>query len=135
MIKKLFSKLLVVSALLIAVGAPVSVSAQNLFEDTKQDACKGAQLDDTTANSAECTADAQDAVDGTLGSIINLLSIIVGVAAVIIIIVNGFRFVVSAGDANSVGSAKNGIIYAIVGLILVALAQIIVRFVLNKTAG
>jgi hypothetical protein len=63
---------------------------------------------------------------------INILSLVVGVAAVIMIIIGGFKYVTSAGDSNSIASAKNTVIYAIVGLIIASLAQVIVRFVLNR---
>ncbi len=64
--------------------------------------------------------------------IINLLSVIVGVVAVIMIIVGGLRYITSGGSDTSVTSAKNTILYAIIGLIIVALAQILVRFVLRQ---
>lgn len=64
---------------------------------------------------------------------VNLFSFIVGAIAVIMIIYGGFRYITSGGDSGSVGTAKNTLIYAIVGLIIVALAQIIVRFVLSTT--
>jgi TRAP-type C4-dicarboxylate transport system permease small subunit len=67
--------------------------------------------------------------------IINILSVIVGVVAVIMIIIGGFRYITSGGSSDKVTGAKNTILYAIIGLIIVALAQVIVRFVLNKTAG
>jgi hypothetical protein len=51
------------------------------------------------------------------------------------IVVGGFRYVTSAGDSTKVGSAKNTILYALIGLIIVALAQIVVRFVLSKATG
>jgi len=50
------------------------------------------------------------------------------------LIFGGFRYVTSGGKQESVTSAKNTIIYAIIGLVIVALAQIIVQFVLNKTS-
>ncbi len=52
------------------------------------------------------------------------------------IIVGGLKYITSGGDSGNITSAKNTILYAIVGLIVVALAQIIVRFVLQRaTAG
>ena len=57
------------------------------------------------------------------------------IAAVIMIIWGGFRYVTSGGDSNKVSSAKNTIIYAVIGLIIVALAQFIVKFVLDKTVA
>lgn len=68
-------------------------------------------------------------------TIVNYLSIIVGVVAVIMIIVGGFRYITSGGDSGNVSTAKNTLIYAIVGLIIVALAQFIVRFVLGATSN
>ena len=48
------------------------------------------------------------------------------------IIVGGFRYITSGGNDTSVTSAKNTILYAIIGLVVVALAQLIVRFTLSK---
>lgn len=64
--------------------------------------------------------------------VINLLSVIVGVVAVIMIIIGGLRYITSGGSDTSVTSAKNTILYAVIGLVIVALAQIIVRFVLGQ---
>jgi hypothetical protein len=49
------------------------------------------------------------------------------------IIYAGFRYVSSGGNDDAVKGAKNTILYAIIGLVIVALAQIIVHFVLAKT--
>jgi hypothetical protein len=46
------------------------------------------------------------------------------------ILVGGLKYTTSGGDASSVSSAKNTIIYALVGLIVAAFAQFLVRFVL-----
>lgn len=70
---------------------------------------------------------------GTLAAnIVKIFSIIVGAISVIMIIYGGFRYITSGGDSGRVGNAKNTLIYAIVGLIVVALAQLIVHFVLNQ---
>jgi predicted permease len=68
-------------------------------------------------------------------TVVNYLSIIVGIIAVIMIIVGGFRYITSGGESSNVSGAKNTLIYAIVGLIIVALAQFIVRFVLSGAGG
>jgi len=71
-------------------------------------------------------------INGVIGALINLLSFIVGLLAVIMIIVSGFKYVTAGGDSSKITSAKNTLIYAIVGVAIAALAQIIVKFVLNK---
>ena len=49
------------------------------------------------------------------------------------IIIGGVKYVTSGGSSEKTTSAKDTILFAIVGLIVVALAQIIVKFVLHKT--
>ncbi len=85
--------------------------------------------------SGNCTnvAKGGSGVQELITKIINTLSVLVGAICVIMIIVGGFRYVASAGESNSVSGAKNTILYAIVGLIIVAFAQIIVQFVLQRT--
>lgn len=60
---------------------------------------------------------------------LNILSAVAGVAAVAMFIVAGVRFAGSAGSESAVKGAKTSIIYAIVGLVLVAVAQTVVHFV------
>jgi len=57
---------------------------------------------------------------------------VVGIVSVIMIIYGGFKYISSGGDSGNVQSAKNTIIYAVIGLVVVAMAQFIVQFVLNK---
>lgn len=54
---------------------------------------------------------------------------IAGVIAVIVIIVAGFMYVTSGGDAAKVVKAKNAILYAVVGLIVIILAFVITGFI------
>lgn len=71
-------------------------------------------------------------VTGVIKKIINLFSLIVGAVSVIMIIYGGFKYITSGGNDGNVSGAKNTILYAVIGLIIVALAQVIVRFVLTK---
>lgn len=74
-------------------------------------------------------------LEGLIRTIINVFSAIVGAISVIMIIIGGFRYITSGGSSEGVGGAKNTILYAIVGLIIVAFAQVIVQFVLQRTTG
>lgn len=93
----------------------------------------GTFSDDTTIDSCRETADA--GFGFIAKRIINIFSIVVGVVAVIMIIVGGFRYIISGGDSSSVQGAKNTILYAIVGLVIVVFAQVIIRFVLTNVAS
>ena len=60
------------------------------------------------------------------------MSIIIGIAAVIMVIVGGLSLITANGDAQAIARARSSIIYALVGIVIAALAQILVAFVLNK---
>lgn len=132
---KLFThiKTVMVSTLLLTmVVGPVLALPSQAYADvnkSKQYACQGITL----AGGGNCQNSGDEArVTSLFGTIVNILSVIVGVAAVIMIILAGFKYVTSGGDANSIASAKNTLIYAIVGLIIVSLAQFMVHFILSK---
>ena len=110
-------------------AAPAATSS--LFSSSKDAACGGAQANDNPVN---CDASTAGTTINKLIEIgLNALSIVIGIAAVIMIIFGGFKFINSQGEGSNVASARNTIIYALVGLVVVALAQLIVRFVLTKT--
>lgn len=70
-------------------------------------------------------------LESSIQNIINVLLYIVGVVAVIMIIVSGLRYIVSGGDSNAASSAKNGILYSVIGLVIAILAFGIVNFVID----
>jgi hypothetical protein len=49
------------------------------------------------------------------------------------IVLSGFKYITSGGDANKVSSAKSSLVYAIIGLVIVVLAQVIVHFVIIRS--
>jgi len=67
----------------------------------------------------------------TLNKITNFIAMLSAIVAVIILIYGGFRYVVSAGNEQKVTTAKNTILYSVVGLVVVAISRTIVLFVVN----
>ena len=126
-IKNILTAAALAFALLAPVAVPAAVSAQDIQENLK---C-GANLD---AN-GNCNADVEGgttSVNNLIRDVINIFSFIVGIVSVIMIIIGGFKYITSGGDSNNVSSAKNTILYAIIGLVIVAFAQFIVQFVLGR---
>ena len=66
----------------------------------------------------------------TIIFIINALLVLAAIAAIVYIIIAGVRYIVSQGDEDSVAQAKRGILYAIIGIIVILLAAVLVNFVL-----
>lgn len=56
----------------------------------------------------------------------------IGAIALLIIVVSGFRYILSGGEPEKTAKAKNGIIYAAVGLVVAISAQAIVTLVVQK---
>jgi len=74
----------------------------------------------------------EDRINKIVKTVINLFSFVVGIVSVVMIIIGGLKYITSGGDAGNITSAKNTILYAIIGLIIVAFAQLVVRFVLGR---
>lgn len=81
-----------------------------------------------------CTGSTPNGVDlnTTLTAVINILSLVVGIIAVIMIIISGLKFITANGDAGNVKSARHALTYALVGVVVVALAQALVQFVFRR---
>jgi hypothetical protein len=133
-IRNLIVTLASLSVVALPVAVPSAVLAANTNVNIGGSLCSGTNFDLANGSQNAC-----DSTKGTnnlnelLKQIINYFSIIVGVIAV-----GGLRYITSGGESSKVGSAKTTIIYALVGLVVVALAQLIVHFVLgqaNQLAG
>lgn len=137
MIKKIKSYLLV-AMMSLTLGAPalVPVAAYAACSPIAKGINQGANGAAGTSEACDTgTGVNESSITSAARKIVNLISIVVGVVAVVMIIFGGFRYITSGGDSGKVGNAKNSLIYAIVGLIIVALAQLIVRFVLNQSSS
>ncbi|MEX2006682.1 MAG: pilin [Candidatus Saccharimonadales bacterium] len=132
-------KLAVKSILLFATAAILILLAPALVAAVD---CNATNL--TTQQAIQCgtqgagggdPSEATTSVNSTIAGIVNILTVIVGIVAVVMIIVAGFRYITSGGASDKVKSAKDTLIYAIIGLIVVVLAQVIARFVLTETTS
>jgi len=61
-------------------------------------------------------------------NVINALLVLAAIAAVVFMIIGGVRYISSQGDEDAVEQAKNTVIYAIIGVIVIILAAVIVNF-------
>lgn len=122
-----------------AQGLPASCTAPSVPNNTTPDVqgslCSGVELSTTQQTCAQNATLHPDGTNKLIANIINIFSLVVGIVAVLMIIIGGFRYITSGGNDGNVGTAKNTILYAVIGLVIVALAQIIVRFVLTRAIG
>jgi len=113
---------------LTGLGGLVLLPAATYAATPKSTVCQ------TLGSDSSCGSTPSGGIDinGIVTAIVNILSFVVGVAAVVMIIIAGFRLITANGDSSSIASARTAIIYAIVGLAVVACSQAIVYFVLSK---
>ncbi|HEY5267595.1 MAG TPA: hypothetical protein VII94_00470 [Candidatus Saccharimonadales bacterium] len=133
MISKIKS-LLTGAILVVALSMPFAVPVVANASTNTGYLCSGAS-GDITGSPSSCGTAAGTTVNNTIKLVLNLFSAIVGIIAVIMIIIGGVKYITSGGSSEKTSSAKDTILFAIVGLIVVALAQVIVQFVLNKASG
>jgi hypothetical protein len=69
---------------------------------------------------------------GIFQTITNTALYLIGAISVLMLIYGGIRYTTSMGDAKDVESAKNTIMYAIIGVVVALLAYAIVNFVLTS---
>lgn len=101
--------------------------------DFKDDACQGVSALDSGGPS-NCNGVAGKTLERIVKAVIRILSFVVGFVAVLMVIVGGFKYITSNGDSAAMSSARNTIVYALIGLVIVAVAQILVHFVLFQTS-
>lgn len=121
-------KLLLAS--LAIVFALVPTTPAHAATDVFSQACKSKGSGGSTA----CQQNGSNPLtgkNGTLTKVTKLIGFIAGAASVILMLVGGIMYVTSNGDAGKVQSAKNTIIYAAVGLVVIGVSQGIIILVLN----
>ncbi|PIZ61588.1 hypothetical protein COY17_04155 [Candidatus Saccharibacteria bacterium CG_4_10_14_0_2_um_filter_52_9] len=133
MIRRWLFALCLVSLCLFA--APLTASAFNPFGGVTCPA--GHTGTGTNPNqSAVCNGEtSQDPISGNNGILLNVADIVAfaaGAAAIILIIVAGIRYITSGGNAEKIASAKNTIIGAMVGIVVIVLARSLILYVVNK---
>ena len=129
---KNFLATIIMAVSVVAGFGMVATPTYALFENAKNEAQCGANLTDSTLSSCADATGSEAKFGTTLKAVLNILSIVAGVIAVIMIIIAGIRFVTSQGDGNSAASARNTLIYAVVGVVIIAVAQFIVFVVVGR---
>jgi hypothetical protein len=131
--------------LAILVVATISLlclfNARVLAFDPLGDACNGSKVQGGNTNSSP-VCESNNKASGadknhnivlrTIQSAANIIAYISGVIAVIIMIISGLSLIGSGGNSETVKNARRRIIYAAVGLAVIALAWTITRFIIDK---
>lgn len=100
-----------------------------------------AGCDSTTMSGAASCAKSAEQPDelfgdgGIFAKVSQVLLIIIGAVSVIMLIIGGIRYTISQGDQAAVKSAKDTILYSIIGIVVAILAYAAVQFVISNLAA
>jgi hypothetical protein len=115
---------LVVLTFAMLIGIAAMVPSHSASADAKGEILKG--YNEVGGNTETRT------VQSSVKTVVNVMLYIIGALSVIMIVVGGIKYTISAGDSSKVTSAKNTIMYAVVGLAVALFAYAIVNFVLKS---
>ncbi len=123
-IKKHLLGLLAVPALVLTISAAPVFAADDLTLRNGVDSSKSSEQPVSLFGEG-----------GVFEIVSKVLLFIIGAISVIMLIIGGIRYTVSQGDSSQVTSAKNTILYSIVGLVVAILAYAAVDFVIKNLAA
>lgn len=72
--------------------------------------------------------------NNAVNRVVNLVFMIAGAVAVIIVVVAGINYSLSVGEPSKTAKAKDAIIYSVAGLVMVAASFVIVKFIIGRFA-
>jgi len=118
-------KIFLASATLILLGAPLLASAQS---------AAGA-LSDSLNTAADQAGLPRVSIVQVVAIIINSILSILGIIFVVLLVLGGFRWMTSQGNADQVKDAKSLIRNGLIGLIIVLTSYAIATFVVERITG
>ncbi len=74
-------------------------------------------------------------IAGSIGKIIKTIAGVIGGLSILMIVIGGIMYISSGGDSSKAESAKNTVLYAVIGLIIALTAWIVVNTVITNLDG
>jgi hypothetical protein len=78
----------------------------------------------------EGTVTGSDLISG-IRLVVNGFLSLIAMIAVIMMVIGGLKYITSQGDEDAATAAKNTILYAIVGLVVIGFSAVVVNFVIS----
>ena len=126
--KKYIYNLFALVALFGVFVAPIAHAAT----DVTGDVCNKAMARDSAVCRTKPTTNPLTGPNGLLIKVGKVIGVIGGIAAVIVLMLSGLRYILSDGDAAQAASAKRGIIFSLIGLIVIVAAASIISLFLGS---
>ena len=129
--KQAFITLLVTVSML--AGTALSAQAKDILGPGAD--CSGSNGTGSSAVCSDTSAANKNASDNPivdkLHQITNIIARVAGAAAILLLLVGSLQYITANGDSSKAANARNTIIYALVGVVVVFLAAAIIEFMLD----
>lgn len=124
--------LLILSILLVFVLVPASTThAANPLKPACDELSESQQKDSTVC-SADSTTNPLFGKDGLLNKITRGVAAVAGSVAIILMIIGGYKMMLSNSDKAAFASGRSTLIYAAVGLAVIVIAQALIGFIITR---
>lgn len=119
--------ILILSIAPLAIAMPASAQWTG---DPFEHACQ----EGVTNDASVCGTDGTDPIsgnDGIILRVVRMLGWVVGFVSVLMIMIAAIKYITANGDPASIKSARDTIIYALIGVAVFSISQVIVRFLVG----
>lgn len=123
--KNLVKKLSAIVVSLVLAMTPIATFASSV------DICNQGSFSDPLICGTPGTGTKEEQLMGVVHNVLNAIYGIIGVIAVVMIVIAGVKYTTSQGDPGKVQSAKNTILYSIIGLVIAIMAFAITDFIIR----
>jgi len=113
----------------IIMAIVIIISADTIFRVAFDVSGSGFLADENAAKTAALAGAAE------IRGIYTIIQSIIGVIAVMMLVLAGFKMSANAGNEEAMDKAKKQIMYAAAGLILIAVSELVVKDIIFKEAG
>lgn len=128
MLKKMMKRVSVTALLLFFALVPVTP----VYAADSAASNESCDIIDTVKPGTKCgEGEAKSTLGSLVGGAVRTLSFAVGVAAILMVIYGGLKYVTSGGDATKTKNARATVMYSLIGLAVAVLAQVIVNILIN----
>jgi hypothetical protein len=128
--------LLASPAVFASSASGLSTSACNYLNTSRSNTNTASPGNSSNSSISGCSSGEKlDTDNGLAHEIVNTILYVSGIISFIFILIGGFRYMTSTGDSSRIQSAKETLLYAIIGLVVTFLAIPISGFVIKAVSG
>lgn len=122
------------AATLACLGVFSIVAAPNVAAvyDPLKVACSATETKDSPTCGSRTSTNPLTGSNGLLMKITFIIAAIAGFSAILVILIAGSRYMTAGGDTKKATDARNSLIGALVGLVIISFASLIIMFIVSR---